>query len=533
MQQTEVTSTPAVLTNPTRSRYHFPHTCKTGRDGGRVDLMCRGHELAVCLTLFPRHSSKLEASTQAIRKHRAQVIVHTAAPQQQAHSSPASVLSASVLRIALTPAVHLFSHNTELDPPKHPLESPFSFSLLHRPDAHTRSPVLSIPKSRVLVVHLEYRRQKAQAKMLLQRLRQSTATARTATTAKRRRPPPPLVARALSSTAALDAILRSVASTSSPSPSSSPSSSTTSPSWRPEEPREACMLPQPQYDGDWEIQAEEEEQQQQRRVAGRRGGEEEEEEEVDDEEDAWEAEGHLRRLRPHLSLNFAAAAATSNANGSCRNIHPHTGHTAEEDTVRRRLGQPSLRCPALVLNQDLTPLTLFPLTIAPWWSAVRSTLRGRVSVLENYDRRVRSTHALHQLPSVVALTRQQTPSHNYKHFGASASSSSCNGVEGEVRVVEEDVLPASRIPKPFRRNVALRDGYVCCFCGRRLSYRTLTLDHVTPKCRGGEDSWENLASACMQCNSRKGSLRVSELGQINMRLLRAPYAPTALQVCVF
>ena len=250
----------------------------------------------------------------------------------------------------------------------------------------------------------------------------------------------------------------------------------------------------------------------------------------------------MRRLRPHLSLNFAAAAAT-NGNGNCRTTHPHTGHTAEEDTARRRLGQPNLRCPALVLNQDLTPLTLFPLTIAPWWSAVRSTLRGRVSVLENYDRQVRSTHALHQLPSVVALTRQQTPSHNYKHFGAfaasaavaagAAGSSSCSSsasVEGEVRV-EEDVPPASRIPKPFRRNVALRDGYLCCFCGRRLSYRTLTLDHVVPKCLGGEGSWENLVSSCSQCNSRKGSLRVSELGQINMRLLKAPYAPSALQVC--
>lgn len=34
----------------------------------------------------------------------------------------------------------------------------------------------------------------------------------------------------------------------------------------------------------------------------------------------------------------------------------------------------------------------------------------------------------------------------------------------------------------------------------------------------------------MRCNSRKGSLRVEELGKINMRLLQAPYAPTALQV---
>lgn len=103
------------------------------------------------------------------------------------------------------------------------------------------------------------------------------------------------------------------------------------------------------------------------------------------------------------------------------------------------------------------------------------------------------------------------------------------GVEGAAGVGGE-ALHAWRIPRPFRRNVALRDGYRCCFCGCRLSYRTLTLDHVVPKCLGGEDSWENLASACMRCNSRKGSLRVEELGKINMRLLQAPYAPTALQV---
>lgn len=401
--------------------------------------------------------------------------------------------------------------------------------------------------------------------------------------------------RALSSTAAAEDFLRGVASTS-PQPSSSSSS------WRPEEAREAqTMLPQPQYDGDWEIQAEEEEQQE--RVGGRRREKRHAEEEEEENEEVWEAEGHLRRLRPHASLNLFAAASSINDYGIHKESHPHTGMTAaaaataaaaEEGIVRRRLGQPNLRCPALVLNQDLTPLTLFPLTIAPWWSAIRSTLRGRVSVLESYDRRVRSTHALHQLPSVVALTRLQTPSYSHKHYddapaasaatpdaqssssssssstrrstststststsrntsnrsinGSTSSSCGWSGVEGAAGVGEDtlsawrmpgvegaagvggEALHAWRIPRPFRRNVALRDGYRCCFCGCRLSYRTLTLDHVVPKCLGGEDSWENLASACMRCNSRKGSLRVEELGKINMRLLQAPYAPTALQL---
>ncbi len=51
-----------------------------------------------------------------------------------------------------------------------------------------------------------------------------------------------------------------------------------------------------------------------------------------------------------------------------------------------------------------------------------------------------------------------------------------------------------------------------------------------PRCLGGEDTWDNLASACQHCNARKGSLRVSELGQINMSLQKRPFTPTAIEL---
>jgi hypothetical protein len=53
-----------------------------------------------------------------------------------------------------------------------------------------------------------------------------------------------------------------------------------------------------------------------------------------------------------------------------------------------------------------------------------------------------------------------------------------------------------------RKNILRRDGHRCQFCGR--ADIPLTIDHVLPMSRGGEDTWENLVCACVQCNNRKG-----------------------------
>jgi 5-methylcytosine-specific restriction endonuclease McrA len=64
-----------------------------------------------------------------------------------------------------------------------------------------------------------------------------------------------------------------------------------------------------------------------------------------------------------------------------------------------------------------------------------------------------------------------------------------------------------------------RDNNTCMYCG---STRRLTIDHVIPRCKGGDDSWENLTVACSSCNTKKGD---KLLEHTNMKLIRKPQAP--------
>jgi len=76
--------------------------------------------------------------------------------------------------------------------------------------------------------------------------------------------------------------------------------------------------------------------------------------------------------------------------------------------------------------------------------------------------------------------------------------------------------------KLTRREVFIRDGYTCQYCG--VVTRDLTIDHVVPKSRNGAHTWENLVSACKVCNHRKGGKTLQEA---HMRLLREPVRPRA------
>jgi len=51
----------------------------------------------------------------------------------------------------------------------------------------------------------------------------------------------------------------------------------------------------------------------------------------------------------------------------------------------------------------------------------------------------------------------------------------------------------------------------------------LTVDHVIPKSKGGEDIWENLVTACIKCNNKKGD-RTPE--DAKMVLKAAPKKPS-------
>jgi 5-methylcytosine-specific restriction endonuclease McrA len=73
-----------------------------------------------------------------------------------------------------------------------------------------------------------------------------------------------------------------------------------------------------------------------------------------------------------------------------------------------------------------------------------------------------------------------------------------------------------------RRNLLLRDGYECQYCGVRPGVRGLNVDHVLPRSRGGGDTWDNLVISCHACNLKKGRRTPEEAG---MRLARRPHRP--------
>jgi 5-methylcytosine-specific restriction endonuclease McrA len=61
-----------------------------------------------------------------------------------------------------------------------------------------------------------------------------------------------------------------------------------------------------------------------------------------------------------------------------------------------------------------------------------------------------------------------------------------------------------------RTRIYMRDKFRCQYCGDRKSPNELTLDHILPRSRGGDNSPVNVVTACVACNSRKGNRTPSE-----------------------
>ncbi len=136
------------------------------------------------------------------------------------------------------------------------------------------------------------------------------------------------------------------------------------------------------------------------------------------------------------------------------------------------------KCPALVLNADYRPLSYYPLSLWCWQDSVKSVFLDRVTIVSNYDRVIRSPSFNMKLPSVIAL----------KHF----------------------VSPQSN-PNFTRFNVFLRDKFSCQYCG---SGDELTFDHLLPRSRGGKTNWDNVVTACSDCNVQKGGRLLASSGML-------------------
>ncbi len=90
-----------------------------------------------------------------------------------------------------------------------------------------------------------------------------------------------------------------------------------------------------------------------------------------------------------------------------------------------------------------------------------------------------------------------------------------------VRLHHYDRVPRQTL-RFNRRNLFARDDHRCQYCGRNLPLSQMSIDHVIPRSRGGETSWENVVCCCIACNTRKGGRTPHEA---HMRLLSEPRRP--------
>ena len=61
-----------------------------------------------------------------------------------------------------------------------------------------------------------------------------------------------------------------------------------------------------------------------------------------------------------------------------------------------------------------------------------------------------------------------------------------------------------------RLRIYMRDKFRCQYCGDKKSVTQLTLDHIQPRSRGGDNSPLNVVTACMECNNRKANRTPAE-----------------------
>jgi 5-methylcytosine-specific restriction endonuclease McrA len=152
----------------------------------------------------------------------------------------------------------------------------------------------------------------------------------------------------------------------------------------------------------------------------------------------------------------------------------------------------------LVLNA-----TFEPINIITWKRALTLLFQGKVEVLAEYDKEIRSISFTVKLPSVLRLLKYVKTRKRFHHV------------------------------KFCRANIYARDHHTCQYCGKKCPTEDLTFDHVVPIVREGDKSWSNIVTCCFTCNHKKGGRTPEEAG---MHLIRQPkepeWVPTMLHITI-
>jgi len=130
-----------------------------------------------------------------------------------------------------------------------------------------------------------------------------------------------------------------------------------------------------------------------------------------------------------------------------------------------------------------------------WRRAMTLLFSGKVEVLKESDKVVRTVSKSFRIPAVIRLLKF-------------------------IRQIYRREVPFSR------KNVLIRDAFTCQYCGDDFLSNELTVDHIIPKVQGGENRWNNVVACCRVCNVKKGGRTPRQAG---MTLVRQPFKPTIME----
>jgi len=128
----------------------------------------------------------------------------------------------------------------------------------------------------------------------------------------------------------------------------------------------------------------------------------------------------------------------------------------------------------IILNSDYTYLNM-----VSWQKAFKIMVKGKATVVKYSNEVIKIAENLTmKIPAVMRLMKI-------------------------VRVIYKNRVPFSK------RNVMVRDGFKCAYCGTE-GVR-FTIDHVKPKSKGGKSTFENCVTSCKPYKLKKGNKLCSEI----------------------
>ena len=134
--------------------------------------------------------------------------------------------------------------------------------------------------------------------------------------------------------------------------------------------------------------------------------------------------------------------------------------------------------------------TYRPVGIVDCIEALVLCIVGKAVAVEEYEEDISSPSVTFKIPSVIVLKTI------VKYFDYQIS--------------------------PNRTNIIWRDNNSCQYCSKKMQSSELTMDHVLPKSRGGDNTWTNLVACCKKCNQKKRDRTPEEAG---MKLRKKPLKP--------